>query len=180
MQVTYPSAQLSQILPQINPTSNQRFPTTDNRYGQYPRNTSQSGANRTMSTSSPKQPSTILIVDGEAAVRVSIAYLLEHKGGLQVIEASSADEALLYLSNRSDIQGLITEVQIPGSLNGFALAHAVRDRWPHIAIIITSHQQEPQSGELPDEAVFLQKPYNSEKLINTIKPLIANPRTISM
>jgi two-component system, response regulator PdtaR len=125
-----------------------------------------------MSNSSCKQPITILLVDGEAVVRVSTAYLLENKGGFQVIEALSADEAILYLSSRPDIQGLITEVRIPGSLNGFALARAASERWPHIAIIITSRQQEPQPEEIPDDAVFLQKPYNSEKLISTIAPLI--------
>ncbi|MBM6580851.1 response regulator [Microvirga sp. BT689] len=133
-----------------------------------------------MSNSSCQPPITVLLVDDEVIVRVPTAQLLEHKGGLQVIEASRADEALMCLNKRPEIQGLITEVRIPGALNGFALARVVSERWPHIAVVITSHQQEPESGEIPDGSVYLQKPYRSERLINTIKPLISRSKASSI
>ncbi len=48
--------------------------------------------------------------------------------GFTVLEAASADEALEILENRSDIGLLFTDMEMPGSMNGFALAARVAER----------------------------------------------------
>jgi PleD family two-component response regulator len=50
-------------------------------------------------------------------------------------EAKDADEAIAILQARSDITVLLTDVQMPGSMDGVKLAHAVRDRSPPIKIV---------------------------------------------
>ncbi|MEI9851672.1 MAG: response regulator [Sphingomonas sp.] len=50
----------------------------------------------------------------------------------------SADEAMQVLESRDDISLLFTDIQMPGSMDGLKLAHAVRRRWPHIKIILVS------------------------------------------
>ena len=47
-------------------------------------------------------------------------------------ETFNADEAIELLTSRSDIQVVITDVNMPGPMDGLELAHAVRNRWPPI------------------------------------------------
>ena len=59
------------------------------------------------------------------------------------IEAGDADEAVALLQSRPDISLLFTDIDMPGSMDGLKLAHAVRDRWPPIKILIVSGTVRP-------------------------------------
>ena len=63
-----------------------------------------------------------------------------------MIEAGNADEALRLLADISDIRVVFTDVEMPGSLNGFELAELVEARWPEIGVVVTSGRR------LPNEA----------------------------
>jgi hypothetical protein len=65
----------------------------------------------------------------------------------------------------------VTDVQIPGSMDGLKLAHAVKDRWPPIKIITTSGRPLP-SIDLLEGARFLPKPYSVGILFRTLGELI--------
>jgi len=86
--------------------------------------------------------------------------------GLAVIEAASADEALEILESRSDIGVLVTDMEMPGSMNGFALAARVAERWPHIRLVITSGRCRPAPRDVPDHGMFVPKPYLVEQVLN--------------
>jgi CheY-like chemotaxis protein len=60
------------------------------------------------------------------------------KAGFEAIEAIDADEAIRILESRNDIRAVFTDIQMPGSMDGLKLARAVRDRWPPVALIVTS------------------------------------------
>ncbi len=90
------------------------------------------------------------------------------EAGFKVFEAVSADEALTVLEARPDVQAVVTDIEMPGSMNGIALARVIRDRWPGIGVIVTSGRQRPGPDELPDEVVFLAKPYVPETVITVI------------
>jgi CheY-like chemotaxis protein len=51
--------------------------------------------------------------------------------GFNAVEAVNADEALSILETRSDISLLLSDIQMPGSMDRLELANAVHDRWPH-------------------------------------------------
>jgi CheY-like chemotaxis protein len=72
--------------------------------------------------------SVILTVEDETLIRDYLTGVLED-AGYQVISAANADEAIEILESRSDIRVLITDVTMPGSMDGLPLAAAVRDRW---------------------------------------------------
>jgi CheY-like chemotaxis protein len=80
--------------------------------------------------------SVVLIVEDEPLVRWSGLKMLED-ADFEVIEAANADEAIRILESRNDIRVVFTDVQMPGSMDGLKLAHAVRNRWPPIKIIVT-------------------------------------------
>ena len=56
---------------------------------------------------------------------------------------------------------LFTDVQMPGELDGFALARKVAVSWPHISIVVASGQVRPGPGSLPDKARFIAKPFSA-------------------
>ncbi len=105
----------------------------------------------------------VLVVEDEPLQRM-MAVDLVLEAGFEVVEAWSADEAVSILESRSDIRVVFTDVDMPGSMDGLKLAAAVRDRWPPIAIIVTSGQVALKDGMLPAGSVFFSKPYDTDKL----------------
>jgi two-component system, response regulator PdtaR len=108
---------------------------------------------------------TVLVVEDETLVRMFMTDFLD-EAGFKVFEAVNADEALTVLEARPDVQAVVTDIEMPGSMNGIALAHVIRQCWP--GIIVTSGRQRPGPDDLPDEVVFLAKPYLPETVITVI------------
>jgi CheY-like chemotaxis protein len=113
----------------------------------------------TMSIANP----VVLVVEDEWLLRLVAVELVED-AGFQALSAASADEALSILETRGDVWLLFTDVQMPGSMDGLSLAHAVRDRWPPVELIVTSGQRHIRAEDLPDRGRFFAKPYDREML----------------
>src|SRR3954465_15782843 len=84
-------------------------------------------------------PAVVLVVEDEMLLRMRAIGMVEDAGYTSV-EAVDADEAIAILESRSDIVLLFTDIQMPGSMDGLKLAHAVHERWPPIKIILVSGQ----------------------------------------
>lgn len=102
---------------------------------------------------------TVLVVDDEPIIRMDLADLVRDSGYI-VLEAANADEAITLLEAHGAIRILVTDIEMPGSMNGLKLASAVRKRWPPVAIIVTSGRILPANAELPSATSFLGKPYS--------------------
>ena len=90
--------------------------------------------------------------------------------GFTVLEAPHADKALKVLENRDDVGILMTDVDMPqGSMDGFALARLVADRWPSIPVLIVSGMGTPGPDDMPDGARFIPKPYEPTTLVRTLR-----------
>jgi CheY-like chemotaxis protein len=105
----------------------------------------------------------VLVVEDEFLLRLSAVELVED-AGFQALSAASADEALSILETRGDVWLLFTDVQMPGSMDGLSLAHAVRDRWPPVELLVTSGRCHIGAEDLPDRGRFIAKPYDREVL----------------
>jgi len=114
----------------------------------------------------------VLIVEDEALVRMAAVGMVE-EAGFEVLEATSADEAILLLEARRDITVVFTDVEMPGSMDGLRLAHAVRGRWPPIKIIATSGRYAVRDGDLPSGGLFLRKPYSPAQVSTALRDLTA-------
>ena len=114
----------------------------------------------------------VLVVEDDFLLRMDAVLMLE-EAGFDVLEAANADDAIVILEKRFDIDVVFTDIDMPnGSMNGLRLAHAVRDRWPPIKIVTTSGQLRLKDEDLPYGSKFISKPY-SVKLVNeTIRGLI--------
>ena len=109
---------------------------------------------------------TVLVVEDEFLVRQVLQIELED-AGYEVILADSADAAIAILEARSDIHLVFTDIDMPGSMDGSKLAACVRDRWPPIHIIITTGKARPR--EIPDNALFIPKPYVCRAVIDAVR-----------
>ncbi len=103
------------------------------------------------------EPATILTVENEAIFQLELAQWLSEIG-LLVLAANGADEAIELMTDHPEIALLMTDIKMPGSMDGIALSHYVRDRWPEVGIIVGSGMVDTQLCELPEGALFLPKP----------------------
>ena len=87
------------------------------------------------------------------------------------IAACDADEAVAILESRADIVLVLTDISMPGSMDGLKLAHAIRSRWPPIKIIVVSGRG--LTSELPTDIRFFAKPYQTDAMISEVRSLIA-------
>ena len=115
---------------------------------------------------------TLLIVDDEPLVRWSLRERFTHDG-YNVIEAVNSTEALELLDARPDISLMLTDVRMPGELDGYNLSRLVRMKYPAIGIIVISGDSLPRESDLPQGARFLAKPLLPSVLLGAIRETLA-------
>jgi two-component sensor histidine kinase/CheY-like chemotaxis protein len=113
----------------------------------------------------------VLIVEDEMVLRMRAVDIVED-AGFCAVEAVNADQAMSILEARSDISLLFTDIQMPGSMDGLKLAHAVHDRWPAIKIILVSGQVNPSDAERPADSRFFGKPLSVEQMITELQAMV--------
>jgi CheY-like chemotaxis protein len=112
----------------------------------------------------------ILVVEDEVLVRMMIAGDLRN-AGYTVIEASTAREALELLRQMGkDVRLIFSDVRMPGTMDGTAMARSVRSEFPAIKIMLTSGNLTGLEGAKHDG--FFLKPYDSAKIIKHITALL--------
>jgi two-component system, response regulator PdtaR len=115
-----------------------------------------------------KASSTILVVEDEVLQRMMISTQLR-EAGYPVIEVASAHEATEVLRNFAGIKVVLSDVQMPGAMDGIGLARVIRSKYPAIKIILSSALE---AVNWADHDGFFPKPYNVTKIIRHIKALL--------
>ena len=110
---------------------------------------------------------TVLVVEDEPLIRSHLIGILEDMG-CKTYEAGSAAEAISILERNSEITVVFTDVQMPGTMDGIALAQYVRKRWPPTIIVVSSGKTPPAPGALPEDIPFVAKPYEDHRLSEVI------------
>jgi len=113
----------------------------------------------------------VLVVDDNATVRWLLAELLAVEG-YETCEAGDADEAMQCMALRPDIQAVVTDIEMPGSMNGLAMAAKIRAAFPGTAILITSGRHHPSAADLPPGSAFLAKPWLPGDVISRLQQLL--------
>ncbi len=125
-----------------------------------------------MSANAPVVPN-VLIVEDEMMLRMRAVDIVED-AGFSPVQAVNADEAISILESRFDISLLFTDIQMPGTMDGLKLAHAVHDRWPAIKIILVSGQVNPSESEKPADSRFFGKPLSNQKMIEALHAMVGS------
>ena len=118
-------------------------------------------------------PAVVLVVEDEMLLRMRAVDMVED-AGFTSVEAVDADEAVAILESRSDIALLFTDIQMPGSMDGLKLAHAVHKRWPPIKIILVSGQLKLANIDIPADSRFFGKPLEAKKMIAEMQSMIGH------
>jgi two-component system, response regulator PdtaR len=113
----------------------------------------------------------VLIVEDDPLVRMDTAAFLEGEG-FSVYEADDAAAAIRSLELHEEIRLVFTDVNMPGWMNGLALAHYIRGRWPPVKIVVTSGYVKARQDGLPAEALFIEKPYDPMHVVEKLKELV--------
>lgn len=113
----------------------------------------------------------VLVVEDEPLLRWNTAAVIE-EAGFEVVEAANAIEAISILERRLDIRIVLTDVQMPGSMDGLRLPYLISTRWPPIRIIATSGRLRLRDDDLPQGGRFLSKPYPMAELTGMLHEAI--------
>jgi two-component system, response regulator PdtaR len=110
----------------------------------------------------------VLVVEDEALIRIDVAMTIE-EAGFKTYEAGDADQAVRLLERCADIAVLFTDVDIPGSMDGLALAHYASLRRNPPKVIVTSGKRKVEAADMPDAALFLSKPYHPCHVVEKLR-----------
>src|ERR1044072_2522752 len=113
----------------------------------------------------------VLVVKDAMVLRMHAVDIVED-AGFTAVQAVNADEALAILESRSDISLLFSDIQMPGSMDGLKLAHAVHDRWPSIRIILVSGQVKLSDADKPADSRFFGKPLEMNQMISELQEMV--------
>ena len=124
-----------------------------------------------MSTGLTGSATNVLVVEDEMVLRMRAVDIVED-AGFTAVEAVNADEALSILELRADISLLFSDIQMPGSMDGLKLAHAVHDRWPSIKIILVSGHVKLSDMDKPVDSRFFGKPLEVKRMIAELQEMV--------
>lgn len=123
-------------------------------------------------TATDAQRPSVLVVEDDVLLRLITAEDLR-AAGYNVVEASSADEAMTILDSAVPVDLVLTDIRMPGSMDGLALAAFIRQRWPELKIVVASGER-PGQAALAVADAFLPKPYDSTTILSRLKTLMGS------
>jgi CheY-like chemotaxis protein len=115
----------------------------------------------------------VLVVEDEPDVRELATTILEMQG-YAVLQATDGAEAITMLESRSDISILFTDIVMPGSLDGFELAHEAKQLRPDLRVIYTSGyiKEIPWGQKGVGYGPLLPKPWRKDQLVSTVESML--------
>lgn len=124
----------------------------------------------------PRGTENVVVVEDNADVRAMVVAQLESLG-YRVVEAQSGDAALTILDERAgEFDLVMTDIVMSGKVDGLALARTVRERWPRLAILLTTGFADvvgdAGDGKAVDFAV-LRKPYRKADIARAVRAVLA-------
>jgi CheY-like chemotaxis protein len=118
-------------------------------------------------------PPSVLVVEDEPLLRVYLSDVLG-QSGFDVIVATNGEDALA-LAKRQDVCAVVSDIAMPGPVNGFELARRVKNDSPRTGVILVSGVIEPAGYHLPRGVRFVTKPVKASTLLRLVRE-VADPR----
>lgn len=114
----------------------------------------------------------VLLVEDEWFIRFDVAEQLR-TAGFEVVEASTADEAMDYIASGERVDALITDIRMPGTLDGLELAGKLRVMQPMLLILVASGSVELESAA-SRVGRFISKPYDPKQIAALIAEMLGS------
>ena len=110
----------------------------------------------------------ILVVEDDPLILDFLCEILQEEGFV-VEPQTSADAAVMYLEQHApEVDMLLTDITMPGTLNGADLANQFGDRWPDKPIMIMSGYETPASSGVRHAVSFIKKPWAIGSLLDCV------------
>jgi DNA-binding NtrC family response regulator len=110
---------------------------------------------------------TILVVEDEVFIRMSAVASLED-AGFAVHDAKDSAEALRVLAQHDDISVMLTDVRMPGMMDGLELVAAVQRDYPAIRAIVASGNSTAAQASKAGAVGFIPKPYMAQTMVQAV------------
>ncbi|HEX8443014.1 MAG TPA: response regulator [Allosphingosinicella sp.] len=117
----------------------------------------------------------VLVVDDEEAI-LDLLVLAFEEAGFDVATASNALGAHTILEESGSISLVVTDVSMPGSIDGVAFGQFVSTVHPEIPLIVISGVTRPDDRDLPVGAAFVPKPFKPSLLVDEAKLMLSQAR----
>ncbi|MCP3390029.1 PAS domain-containing protein [Bradyrhizobium sp. CCGB12] len=140
----------------------------------YAKEADRPSASATRTAPRPQASHTILIVDDEPSIRMLLTDALEEIG-FNVLEAHDGPTGLNILQSDATIDLLVTDVGLPGGMNGRQLADAARTTRPALKVLFITGYAENAiigNGQLAPDMQVLTKPFVVETLASRVLDMI--------
>lgn len=115
----------------------------------------------------------VLVVEDSAMIRMGAVDLVL-SAGYEALEAGDSDEAIHILESRDDVDLVLTDVQMPGTMDGIRLSYYIRDRWPPVKLIVASGAAILEESMLPNGSRFFSKPYDDYTITDAMARLLSS------
>lgn len=113
----------------------------------------------------------VLLVEDETLIRMILAEALADEG-FEVLEAASGDEAAR-VAEGAGFDLLLTDVQMPGRLDGVALARHLLQSRPDLPVVyVTGRPESLDRVERRGRAAYIRKPYSPSEVIAVVRDLL--------
>lgn len=110
----------------------------------------------------------ILVVEDEVLIRLFVSDVLRD-AGYDVVEAVNGDEASDILKADIPFDVILSDVRMPGIIDGLELLKFVRDTLVDLPVIITSGHLEPGVALAAGASQFLAKPFKVEEVLKVVE-----------
>ena len=117
-----------------------------------------------------KRKEKILVVEDQDSVRASTIFLLQMMG-FEVCEADGAEKAIQLLEQSPPPEIVLSDIKMPGSMDGLGLRDWLNSRHPEIRVVLMSGYSELDKDFGKD---FLQKPYSRDSLERVLRPTLVD------
>ncbi|MDF2399554.1 response regulator [Pseudomonas sp. 3MA1] len=111
----------------------------------------------------------ILVVEDEPTVLEFLCEILQDEGfATEAME--SADRAWEFLQQHAaDVALLLTDISMPGTLNGASLSNLCGERWPSLPIVVMSGFETPESSGVRYPVTFIRKPWTIGQILDCVE-----------
>ncbi|TNC07670.1 response regulator [Methylobacterium terricola] len=117
----------------------------------------------------------VLVLEDDPAMREMAVALLEETV-LDVVTCDTGDDAVALLRDRgAEVAMVFTDVSLPGTMDGVDLARTVQTLWPSIRLVVTSGQAGAHVEALPDDVVYMQKPWRALDVLVQVDRAVRRP-----
>jgi CheY-like chemotaxis protein len=110
----------------------------------------------------------ILVVEDDPLILEFLCEILQEEG-FKVEPRTSADDAKLYLEEHApEVALLLTDITMPGEINGAGLANLVGERWPDKPVMVMSGYETPETSGVKHPVAFIKKPWAIGQLLDCV------------